>query len=93
MTTSIRPALALGLVCSMACAVAAEQATPPVWPAGATDKKDPKVLAFYDGQCQYWADRQGLGGDARVAYLTTCRANASKVYAVGYGPPAVGGGE
>jgi hypothetical protein len=91
MTISIPIALTVGLACAAAVAVAADPA--PTWPAGTTDKKDPKVLAFYDRQCTSWADSNGLAGDARDAYLAKCRANAPKVYPVGYGPPAEGGGE
>lgn len=91
MWTLFRTALILGLACPAAVAVGADPA--PVWPAGATDKKDPKVLAFYDSQCRLWADSQGLAGDARDSYLAKCREGAAKVYPVGYGPPAVGGGE
>lgn len=86
-----RTALILGLACPAAVAVGADPA--PTWPAGTTDKKDPKVLAFYDSQCQGWADNKGLAGDARDSYLAKCRQNAAKVYPVGYGPPAEGGGE
>jgi hypothetical protein len=84
-----RAALAVGLIAPAI--LAADGA--PVWPAGAIDKQDPLVLAFYAAQCTRWADRNALAGAARETWLARCRADAAKVYPVGYAPPPVGGGE
>ena len=89
MKNSIRAICVLGFVCPVALADTAA----PVWPSGAMDKKDPRVLAFYDAQCNRWADTKGLAGDPRESYLAKCKTNAAKVYPVGYAPPSVGGGE
>jgi hypothetical protein len=79
-----------GLLVSAAALAATE---PVAWPAGAQDKQDSRVLAFYDAQCGHWADGQGLSGEQRSAYLERCRADAAKIYPVGYDPKSGGGGE
>jgi hypothetical protein len=65
----------------------------PVWPAGAHKKDDARVVAFNDGMCAQWADRNGLTGEKRDAYLTKCRADAPAIYPVGYAEGGGGGGE
>jgi hypothetical protein len=65
----------------------------PVWPAGAQKKDDAQVIAFYDGMCAQWADRNGLTSDAREAYLAKCRKDAAKALPVGYAEGGDGGDE
>lgn len=65
----------------------------PQWPAGALDKDDPRVLAFYDGVCGRYADDNGLSGAQRDAYLANCRADMPAVFPVGYDEGSSGGGE
>ena len=65
----------------------------PQWPNGAEDKNDPQVLAFYDGMCAQYADRQGLGGNAREAFVTRCRGSIPNVFPVGYDESSGGGEE
>ena len=55
-------------------------------------KDDPRVLAFYDGMCAQYADRQGLVGPARDAFVANCRASIPQVFPVGYDESS-GGGE
>lgn len=64
----------------------------PVWPAGAQDKNDERVAAFYDGMCAKRADEHGLAGDERAAFLDKCRAESPGVYPVGYAADDGGGG-
>ena len=79
----------------MSAATFASSATPasPQWPAGAMQKDDPRVLAFYDGMCAQYADAQGLSGDARDTFITRCRASIPRVFPVGYDESGGGGGE
>jgi hypothetical protein len=80
------------LMSGLFAAGAALAATEPVpWPAGALDKQDPRVLAFYEDQCSRWADGQGLKEQERSAYLERCRVNVAKVYPVGYDESDDGG--
>lgn len=65
----------------------------PEWPAGAQKKDDPRVLAFYDGMCAFWADQNGLTGTQREDYMVKCRTDASAVFPVGYVEGGDGGGE
>ena len=81
MKTSKRVLLMSGLLVSAAALAATE---PVAWPAGAQDKQDPQILAFYEDQCNRWADGQGLSGEQRGAYLARCRVNAAIIYPVGY---------
>jgi hypothetical protein len=73
--------------------LAAAAGQSPEWPAGAQQKDDPRVLAFYDGMCAQYADRQGLGGDAREAFVTRCRGSIPNVFPVGYDESSGGGEE
>jgi hypothetical protein len=57
----------------------------PAWPSGVLDEDDPRVIAFYDGQCGAFADRQGLTGNGRQDYLAECRQNAREIWPVGWG--------
>ena len=65
----------------------------PQWPAGAQEKDDPRVLAFYDGMCAQYADQQGLAGTDREGFITRCRTSIPKVFPVGYSESGGGGGE
>jgi len=65
----------------------------PVWPAGAQKKDDPRVLAFYDGQCALYADQSGLAGDKREAFVSNCLASLPSVFPVGYAEGGGGGEE
>lgn len=73
--------------------IAATTTATPSWPSGALEKTDPRVLAFYDGMCEHYADRQGLIGDARGSFVTRCRGSIPKVFPVGYDESSGGGGE
>jgi hypothetical protein len=93
-----RSILALGLFGASALALttvslAATTAATPSWPSGALEKADPRVLAFYDGMCEHYADSQGLVGDARGSFVTRCRGSIPKVFPVGYDESSGGGGE
>jgi hypothetical protein len=90
MKTSQSVVLLSGLLVSAAALSATE---PAAWPAGAQDKQDPQVLAFYEAQCNKWADGQGLSAEQRGTYLQQCRVNAAMVYPVGYDLKSGGGGE
>jgi hypothetical protein len=80
------------LMSGLLVAGAALAATKPgAWPAGALDKQDPRVLAFYADQCNRWADGQGLTGEQRTAYLERCGVNVAKIYPVGYDESDSGG--
>jgi hypothetical protein len=84
------------LILALAGAIAAPvvwAAKGPQWPAGAEDKNDPQVLAFYDGMCAQYADNHGLSGADRDAFLTKCRADIPAVFPVGYAEGGGGGGE
>jgi hypothetical protein len=83
---------ALALVASALAAPTVSFAESPVWPAGAQDKNDERVLAFYAGMCANWADENGLAGGEREAYLAKCQADAPAVYPVGYAGGGDGGG-
>jgi hypothetical protein len=78
-------------LCALAplAAVASDQ---PVWPSGVLDKNDARVLAFYAGVCDQWADQNGLQGEDRENYLVRCRANGPAIFPVGY-EESSGGGE
>jgi hypothetical protein len=65
----------------------------PVWPSGVAAKNDPALIAFYGAQCNQYADRNGLTGKQREAYLTECGSAMQKVFPVGYAPGGGGGGE
>lgn len=65
----------------------------PVWPNGVATKDDPMLLAFYGGQCTQYADRNGLTGEQREAYLAKCRASIPNVFPAGYAPGGGGGGD
>jgi hypothetical protein len=65
----------------------------PIWPAGALEKDDARVLAFYSGICTQWADQNGLTGDAHDAYLAKCRADVPAIFPVGYEEGGDGGDE
>ena len=84
---------ALVLVAVAVAAPAVSFGDQPVWPAGAQKKDDPRVLAFYDGMCGYWADQKGLTGAKRDDYLAKCGKDASTVFPVGYVEGGDGGGE
>ena len=82
------------LMSGLLVSAAALSATEPVaWPAGAQDKQDPRVLAFYEAQCNNWADGHGLPAEQRGAYLQQCRVSAAMVYPVGYDLKSGAGGE
>ncbi len=83
---------ALALVAAALAVPTVSFAESPVWPAGAQDKNDERVLAFYGGMCTNWADEHGLAGDEREAFLTKCRTDAPAVYPVGYAEGDGGGG-
>lgn len=51
------------------------------------------LLAFYGGQCTQYADRNGLTGEEREAYLAKCRASIPNVFPAGYAPGGGGGGD
>jgi hypothetical protein len=87
-TCLLSAAAALAPAASMAVTATAS----PQWPAGALQKDDPRVIAFYDGMCAQYADRQGLAGSARDAFIANCRASIPRVFPVGY-DEAGGGGE
>jgi hypothetical protein len=87
-TCLLSAVVALAPAASMAAAATAS----PQWPAGALQKDDPRVLAFYDGMCAQYADRQGLVGPARDAFVANCRASIPQVFPVGYDESS-GGGE
>jgi hypothetical protein len=59
-------------------------ATQDVRPAavGLSDQ-EPQVVAFYNTQCNGYADAQGLQGAQRDAYLQQCLGNAPHVWPVG----------
>lgn len=75
--------------------LAAESGMPaqPDWPAGVQDKNDPTIMAFYDGQCARYADRNDLTGDERQAFVSNCRSSISAVFPVGYAGGGDGGGD
>jgi len=75
---------AAGLLLASAAVPAASPAQGPQWPAGAADKSDRRVLAFYDDMCAQYADRQGLTGDARDDFISGCRTSIPRVFPVGY---------
>jgi hypothetical protein len=85
-------ALALFALAPLVAVASNQAATQPVWPSGVLDKSDTRVLAFYAGVCDQWADRNGLQGDDRENYLVRCRANGPAVFPVGY-DDSEGGGE
>ena len=61
-------------------AVAADQAQPSL--IGQSDQ-EPQVVAFYDQQCNQYADAAGLTGEKRDAYVAQCKADAPQVWPVG----------
>lgn len=56
------------------------------YPAGAQSEKDPKVIAYYQGQCDKYATAQGLQGKPRNAFVQKCLVDAPKVWPVGTEP-------
>lgn len=64
----------------------------PQWPAGAKEKNDPRVLAFYDGMCAKYADQQGLAGTDREGFIVRCRTSIPNVFPVGYDESGGDGG-
>jgi hypothetical protein len=86
--------LSLALTCpAVSLAAVPAGAGQPVWPAGAQKKDDPRVLAFYDGQCARYADQNGLSGEKRDAFMSSCLASIPAVFPVGYAEGGGGGGE
>jgi hypothetical protein len=55
----------------------------PQWPQNAENEQDPRVVAFYEGRCGNFADRQGLTGTDRENFITQCRVNAPELWPVG----------
>ena len=53
------------------------------WPADAQDESDPRVVAFYNGQCGQWAVENGLKGEAAANFTSNCVKNAPDVWPVG----------
>jgi hypothetical protein len=70
-------------LCALA-PLAAAASNQPVWPSGTLDQGDARVLAFYAGVCEQWADNNGLRGEDRENYLVRCRTNGPAVFPVGY---------
>jgi hypothetical protein len=66
---------------------------PVVFPAGAQDGNDPRVAAFYVGQCEAWAREQGLTGIEKQNYVNNCQANGPAIWPVGAEASEPGGGE
>lgn len=81
----------VGLAFAAVAAVALAATVP--YPSGATSEDDPRVVAFYAGQCKQWADQQGLSGQTREGFLAKCQANMPKVLPVGLSEGQGGGGE
>lgn len=53
------------------------------WPADAQDESDPRVVAFYNGQCAQWATENGLKGEAAANFTSNCVKNGPSVWPVG----------
>ena len=85
--------LSLPAALTATAAMADMAASAPQWPADAQEKNDPRVLAFYDGTCAQYADRQGLVGEAHDAFVTRCRGSIPRVFPVGYEEGDSGGEE
>ena len=85
--------LAWILLGAVAAAPVASAADGPVWPSGVRQKDDPTLLAFYGAQCAQYADRNGLTGEKRDAYLAQCRQNMPAIFPVGSAEGGGGGGE
>lgn len=67
----------------------AHAAKAPVWPADVKSKDDPRVLAFYDEQCAFYADQtEGLAD--RDAFVAQCREKIAAVFPVGSAKPSGG---
>jgi hypothetical protein len=49
----------------------------------AKDESDPRVVAFYETQCNKWADQNQLSDEARSAYLARCIKDMPSVYPAG----------
>ena len=55
----------------------------PQWPAGATNDNDPRVVAFYQAQCQQWATEGQMAGQNQSDYVAKCLTNAPSIWPVG----------
>lgn len=76
--------LILALLAMSGTALAAQRA--PEWPADATKENDPRVVAFYQGRCNQWAEENGLEAEARSNFVENCLQAAPTVWPVGEDP-------
>lgn len=75
----------LAAVCVFAGSIQASSSLP-VFPVDALEDSDPRVVAFYSGQCEQWAAGQGLQGIEKQEYVNNCQANGPAIWPFGTVP-------
>lgn len=54
-----------------------------IYPVDALEESDPRVAAFYLGQCESWANQRGLAGIEKQNYVNGCQANGPAIWPFG----------